>query len=104
MFPDKKTLLLVDDDAIIALNQANNLNDAGYNVEIACSGQEAIDRVSKECIDLVLMGIDLGPGMNGTDVAREILKCCEIPIVFVSSHTEKDIVYKMNKYSHIIPT
>ena len=43
------------------------------------------------------MDVDLGAGMDGSQTAREILKRYDIPIVFLSSHIEKDIVEKTEK-------
>ncbi len=44
--------------------------------------------------DLILMDIDLGHGMDGTDAARAILQTRDVPIVFLSSHTEPEVVRK----------
>ena len=43
------------------------------------------------------MDIDLGRGMDGTEAAQAILEDHDIPIVFLSSHTEKDVVDKTEK-------
>jgi len=71
-----RTLLLVDDEVIIAIAQAQLLKKEGYNVLQAYNGQEAIDivRTGNHAIDLILMDIDLGAGMDGTDAALDILK------------------------------
>lgn len=58
---------------------------------VASSGEKALDAVRNPelPIDLILMDIDLGSGMDGTETAVEILKTHHIPIVFLSSHTEQ---------------
>jgi PAS domain S-box-containing protein len=91
-----KTLLLVEDDTIIAMDEAQSLKKEGYDVIHAESGDKAIEivRGGARSIDIVLMDVDLGSGMDGADAARVILKDHDIPIVFLSSHTEKDIVEK----------
>ena len=56
-------------------------------------------------IDLILMDIDLGPGMDGTEAAREILTRHDIPVVFLSSHTEQEVVNKTEKitsYGYVV--
>ena len=102
-----KTLLLVEDEAIIAMDEARQLGIEGYTVVQAYSGSEAIEIVGRkgEDIDLILMDIDLGRGMDGTDAAREILKDHDIPVVFLSSHTERDIVEKteaITSYGYVV--
>ncbi|MDA8427495.1 MAG: PAS domain S-box protein, partial [Treponema sp.] len=56
-------------------------------------------------IDLILMDIDLGKGMGGTEAARLILASNDIPILFLSSHTEPDIVTKteeITNYGYVV--
>ena len=56
-------------------------------------------------LDLILMDIDLGKGMDGTEAAQIILHNREIPIVFLSNHTEKEIVNKTEKitsYGYVV--
>ena len=56
-------------------------------------------------IDLVLMDIDLGKGMDGTQAAKAILEHRDIPILFLSSHTESDVVEKTEKitsYGYVV--
>lgn len=89
----QKPILLVDDEVLIGMATKNNLSRFGYTVVTATRGDQAIEFV-QQCPDcgLVLMDIDLGREMNGIDASREILKSQEMPIVFVSSHTEPEIV------------
>jgi PAS domain S-box-containing protein len=89
----KRTLLLVEDDKIVALVQKAALESFGYQVVPAESGENAVEIVSnRNDIDLILMDIDLGSGMNGPQTAQEILKSHNIPVVFLSSHTSPAIV------------
>ena len=79
----------------------------GYNVITAESGETAIDIVcsKRERVDLILMDIDLGSGMDGTETAQEILKEHNVPVLFLSSHTEKEIVEKTEKitsYGYVV--
>lgn len=102
----KKTILLVEDMAIIAMAEANTLKKNGYSVIIAGNGNEAIKLASENSnLDLILMDIDLGKGMDGTEAAQIILKNQDVPIVFLSNHTEKEIVEKTEKitsYGYVV--
>ncbi|HEX2865824.1 MAG TPA: ATP-binding protein [Ignavibacteriales bacterium] len=104
----EKTILLVEDDAIIALLEIKWLAREGFEVIHATSGEDAIEAVRKSPgkIDLILMDIDLGRGaMDGTEAARIILKGQDIPLLFLSSHTEKEIVEKtetISSYGYVV--
>ena len=94
----QKTILLVEDDLIVALTEKNSLEKNGYNVRIACSGEEAISIFKKmNTIDLVLMDIDLGEGINGAGAAEIILKYNEIPLIFLSGKPETEAAKLIGK-------
>jgi len=102
-----QTLLLVEDEAIIATTEAELLLKEGYTVIIAYTGESALEilRVGTVKIDLILMDIDLGNGMDGIDTAREMMKFQDIPVVFLSSHSEKTIMKKaksVNSYGYVV--
>ncbi|MDA8409699.1 MAG: PAS domain-containing protein [Treponema sp.] len=102
-----KNLLLVEDDFIIAMAEARQLEAHGYRVVHAPTGESAIELGrGGEDIDLVLMDIDLGEGsIDGTEAARKILALRDIPLLFLSSHTEKDIVDKtesITNYGYVV--
>jgi PAS domain S-box-containing protein len=103
---DSKTILLVEDEFLIAMDEQMTLEDVGYKVIIAGSGEDAIKMVqTNPTIDLILMDIDLGKGMDGTEAAAIILQDRDLPVVFLSSHTEPEIVDKTEKitsYGYIV--
>ncbi len=103
----QKTILLVEDDAITALLTVKQLRCENYQVTHEPTGESAIAFVRENPgkIDLVLMDIDLGEGLDGTETAREILKIRDIPILFLSSHTEKAVVDKtesISSYGYVV--
>ena len=89
------TLLLVEDETLLAMATANSLERQGYTVVIAGNGEKAIDIVrSGAVVDLVLMDVDLGPGIDGPDAAKAILEIRDLPVVFVSCRTDRELVEK----------
>src|ERR1035437_5176379 len=103
----QKTILLVEDDAIVALTQSMKLMDYGYNVVQALNSHKAVEAVidNDPVIDLILMDINLGNNLDGNDVARIILKDNDIPLLFLSSHTEREIVDKtedITSYGYVV--
>lgn len=101
-----KTVLLVEDEAIISIITTKAVKKAGYNIKTANSGEKAVELISGgESIDLILMDIDLGSGIDGTEAARQILSIRNVPIVFHTSHSERDMVEKVKgitRYGYVI--
>lgn len=102
----RKTLLLVEDEVLIGMAEKMMLETYGYTVKTSISGEQAIEAVQANAgIDLILIDIDLGSGIDGTETARQILKDRDLPIIFLSSHTEQDIVEKTEKitsYGYVV--
>jgi len=101
-----KTILLVEDERILAISEKFQLEKYGYNVVLAESGESAYAMVTQHMeIDLILMDINLGTGIDGTQAAELILEKHDIPIVFISSHSEREVVEKTERitsYGYVI--
>jgi PAS domain S-box-containing protein len=101
-----RSIVLVEDEAIIALAEKRALEAYGYRVRVAYSGRAAIEALgSGEPVDLVLIDIDLGPGMDGTETAAAILGSRDVPVVFLSSHTEPEVVARTERitsYGYVV--
>jgi PAS domain S-box-containing protein len=101
-----KTVLLVEDQAIIALAEKGMLETYGLSVHIAHSGEKAVQTATQNPdIDIVLMDIDLGTGMDGTEAAARIQETRDVPIVFLSSHTEMEYLQRtddITSYGYIV--
>ncbi len=103
---NKIKILLVEDEVLIAMDEKMKLEDYGYTVITANDGEKAI-RIFKEDHDigLILMDIELGRSPNGPETTSLILKEREIPVIFLSSHKEPEIVRKTEKitsYGYIV--
>ena len=103
---DKRKILLVEDEAIIAMDQARIIEEFGYRVVTAFDGEEAVVVINTDReIDLVLMDIDLGQGIDGTEAARRILEIRTLPVVFLTSHAEKEMVDRVKnitRYGYVL--
>ncbi len=102
----ERTVLLVEDEAIIALDQKRILEMKGLQVRVAHNADKAI-HIAEETsdVDLVLMDIDLGNGMDGTEAATRILETRDVPIVFLTSHSEQEMVRKVKgitRYGYVL--
>ena len=102
----KKTILLVEDEAILAMTKKMQLEKYGYVVKIVNTGEDAVETIKNiPEIDIILMDIDLGAGIDGTEAAEIVLRDHDIPIVFLSSHMEREIVEKTEKitsYGYVV--
>jgi PAS domain S-box-containing protein len=101
-----KRILLVEDEPLIAAVEQQMLRSCSFDVVHAADGKQAIDCCDNiGDIDLVLMDIDLGSGMDGMEAARLILQKHDLPITFLSSHDDKDIIERTNEvtiYGYIV--
>lgn len=99
-------ILLVEDDALIAVTETMLLQSHGFEVLKAASGEKAVEIAdSNPDISLVLMDIDLGKGIDGTVAAERILEKYELPIIFLTAHSEKDYVdrvRKITRYGYVL--
>lgn len=96
MAESKKNILIVEDKDAVALMEKSWLRAEGYNVLHVSTGEQAIEIVNRgsKSIDLILMDIDLGTGIDGAEAAGKILDNNDLPILFLSSHNEKRFVEK----------
>lgn len=101
-----RKILLVEDEALICLSEQRSLERFGYIVITANTGEAAVVICSNEgAIDLVLMDIDLGKGIDGTIAAGIILRERNVPVIFLSSHTEAEVVNKtegITNYGYVV--
>jgi two-component system response regulator VicR len=79
-----KRILVVEDEKTISDIIKYNLSAEGFEILIAFDGEEAIDKVRSEKPDLILLDIML-PKRDGLDVALEIRKDFDMPIIIVSA-------------------
>ena len=86
-------VLIVEDDTVILSIEKWRLSNLGYDIcGSAGTGAEALDCVAKMQPDIVLMDITLRGTMDGIETASQIKKNFTIPVIFVSSHTNEEIL------------
>ena len=84
----KQKVIIVEDEAITALNLKYDLEDLGYEVlETIDNGNEAIEKSQELFPDFVLMDINLKGNMRGIEAAKEISEI-GIPIIFLTANTD----------------
>ena len=73
MVESRKTILVVDDDKSILRTFTRILQKSGYEIDVAETGREAMDKAENQHYDLALVDIRL-PDMDGTDLIAKLKK------------------------------
>lgn len=90
-----ETILIVEDDGILAMHLQDTLAGQGYSVlEPVATGEAAIAAVAVRSPDLILMDIELAGEMNGITAAERIRAVSDIPIVFLTGYSQDPLVKK----------
>lgn len=88
-----KRIMIVEDEAVTAMDLKSGLTELGYEVAaIVSSGEEAIRKSAETHPDLIIMDISLEGRMNGIEAADAIRKAYAIPIVFLTAHTAAETI------------
>jgi CheY-like chemotaxis protein len=83
--PETPCVLVVDDDSALRLTIAAILDAAGYPVQLAANGQEALAQVQEQRPALVLLDLQM-PEMSGQDALAELRRlACPVPVVMMSA-------------------
>lgn len=96
-----KKILIVEDEAIIALSTKKSLGKIGYNdVFIVDTGDKAIDFVKEIGTDLILMDIKINGPMDGIETMEEIRKGYEIPVIFTTGNSDPKAKERASRVSN----
>jgi DNA-binding response OmpR family regulator len=83
-----KSILVVDDETKIIRLAQDYLENAGFKVHGASSGEQALNRQRVEKPDLVILDLGL-PDMDGLDVCRTIRTRSSVPIIMLTARDEE---------------
>ncbi len=86
---EKKRVLLVEDEAVIAINIRKILEGRGYEVvRVVTTGEEAVKQALSGSPDLILMDIMLKGEMDGIAAAEKIKQSSDIPVIYMTAHSD----------------
>ena len=105
--PQKTTkILIVEDEAITAMDLALELEGLGYEVCGAeDNAEDAIETAIREKPDLILMDIRLGDGPDGIYAAEQISKHYDAVVIFLSAHSDEKTLARalsQSPYAYIV--
>jgi DNA-binding response OmpR family regulator len=98
-------ILIVEDDGDLLEVLKFVLEDAGYTVEGASGGDEALKLIDTEAIDLVVLDVSLA-GTSGLEVARQLRANQKSADVLIALHTgleEADVRQQFSDYDSFMP-
>ena len=88
---NRAEIMIVEDERIIALELSETLESLGYNVPvIAGTGETAVSGARSEKLDLALIDINLGLGMDGIEAGQEITRSQGIPIIYLTAYSDDE--------------
>ncbi len=92
MNPAEKKILVVDDTVFMATMIQKTLESADYLVEVAYSGEQALEKIRASRPDLILLDVVM-PGMSGfelCEILRGDFRYSLIPIIIITGQTEEE--------------
>ncbi len=90
---EKKQILVVEDEVIIAKDIQYSLENLGYSASsLVATGEEAIIKAGEDCPDLVLMDIVLLGDIDGVEAAQKIRSQFDIPVIYMTAYADDEIL------------
>jgi two-component system, OmpR family, KDP operon response regulator KdpE len=85
---DKKHILIVDDDPAILRLLSTNLKARGYEIYTAVDGEESLEAVQKDFVDLIILDLMM-PKVDGVEVCRRVRQWSDVPIIILSARGDE---------------
>ncbi|MDD1701731.1 MAG: response regulator [Methanoregula sp.] len=92
------SILIVEDEAIVAKSIEKRLRSLGYRVTgTAASGEETLAILEKSKPDLILLDIRLEGKMDGVETSRIIHERFRIPVIFITAYSDNATIERATK-------
>ncbi len=106
MIAERVRVLVVEDKAIVAKDICTSLQDIGYEVvETADNGLAAIEKTLALKPDLLLLDINIKGDLDGIEVADQINKKYQVPIIYLTAYSDNVTLQRAkntNPYAYIV--
>jgi len=89
-----KKILIIEDELDLAMTVASRLKEAGYQVNVANDGVEALDALKKETFDLIITDIMMQvlDGISFLAILRARDDTGKIPIIVLSARSDNETI------------
>lgn len=99
-------IMIVEDEAVIALRLQQRLKSMGFDVAgVAYSGEEAVESARDLRPDLILTNIMIPGKLDGIQVAEIVKSALDIPVIFLTAYSEDKIIERAKQaesYGYIV--
>ena len=90
---DAARILVVENEAIVALHLRQVLTRYGYDVAaVAASGEQCLHDIETSRPDLILMDINIDGAMDGISTAASIPPEYDIPVIYLTAYSGEKMV------------
>ncbi len=91
-------ILIVEDEPVIAIDIKRTLLKSGYEVaSVVRSGEQAVEQVTQDPPDLVLMDIKLPGKIDGIEAAAQIRAIDQVPVVYLTAHSNESLIERSKR-------
>lgn len=89
MAKEKKRILIIEDDELIAFVLQEYINKSGHElIKTVANGEDAVQAAGELNPDVIISDIILNGGMSGVDAIEQILQNIEASVIYMTSHTD----------------
>lgn len=93
MTVEKIKILIVEDESIVAADLKHTLIKLNYQVAaVLRTGEEALQKISEEIPDLVLMDIMLSGKLTGIDTVQKMKENYDIPVIYLTAYADETTI------------
>lgn len=93
-------LLLVEDEALIAMSFEIALSMHGYRCQVVPTGEQALQAVAQQAPDIVIMDVHLAGPIDGFECADQMRKVHICPIIFVTGYNSQEVRSRGKHLNH----
>jgi PAS domain S-box-containing protein len=101
-----KKIMIVEDEAVIALRLEQRVAEMGYEViGTSYTGEDSMKKARSLLPDLILMDVMISGDLDGIDAAKIVKDELDIPVIFMTAYTEDQIIERAKEvepYGYII--
>src|SRR5688572_24087893 len=91
-----ESILIVEDEGVVALDLESRITTMGYRVAaVASSGEAAIEQATAMRPDLILMDIKLPGEIDGVEAAQRIHAVLDVPVVFLTAFADESTLQRV---------
>lgn len=99
-------IFVVEDEKIIAMEICKTLDRMGYHaVGHVARGEEAIEFLEHESVDLVLLDIQLDGQLDGIETAEILAQRFDVPFIFLTANADEETIQRAKRsspYSYLV--